>query len=349
MSLRTFLAIALELALGVIAAGARPLSVTFGVDLATWHDPVRLRVVGDVVTSCGAGIVHLANLHVVTTSGGSTADVDLVEDACGVLAPPTVVPFALEADLGRLPPGGVDVAVHDVADGSVTRRELTVHRVPSLRLDLPELVVSGTPVRLGLLVRVDCAHLDHIVSGNLVQIRYAAIGCDIEAPPPRLTYTVIDLGPLPAGDYEVRLLDFTGGPLSGPPFGVLRRRLRVWKAEGCVPEEDRRLCLQNGRFLVAATWRAFDGSEGVAHAAPLPDNEGSGQLWFFAADNSELTIKILNGCSLNANWWVFLSSASTVEYEVSVTDTSTGTTRKYHKALGEVPKLVADAGAFPCT
>lgn len=68
------------LALTSTAASARPLSVTLTPELPTWHDPVRLRVSGEVVTSCGPAVMHLGNVRQRFETPGMTVDVDLVQD-----------------------------------------------------------------------------------------------------------------------------------------------------------------------------------------------------------------------------------------------------------------------------
>ena len=57
---------------------------------------------------------------------------------------------------------------------------------------------------------------------------------------------------------------------------------------------------------------------------------------------------MLNGCGLGGHWWVFLSSGSTVEYTVKVTDTLTGRTKTYTNDSGEAQPLIADTAAFSC-
>jgi hypothetical protein len=102
---------------------------------------------------------------------------------------------------------------------------------------------------------------------------------------------------------------------------------------------------------VTVDWRDFNGGEGVAHAVPrdpvLPFLADTGFLWFFRSDNYELMVKVLDGCSLNGHFWVFISPGSTVEYTIEVTDHSTGAKRSYTNPLGAVPKLTADTQAFP--
>ena len=60
------------------------------------------------------------------------------------------------------------------------------------------------------------------------------------------------------------------------------------------------------------------------------------------------SVKVLDGCGYNQHRWVFISSGSTVEYTVTVTDTRTGANKEYRNESGEAAPLVADTSAFPC-
>lgn len=71
---------------------------------------------------------------------------------------------------------------------------------------------------------------------------------------------------------------------------------------GC--STDSTLCLQDGRFLVEATWKKSDGSAGMGH--PVNLSADSGYFWFLEPDNVELVVKTLNGCSVNGHHsWFF--------------------------------------------
>jgi len=91
---------------------------------------------------------------------------------------------------------------------------------------------------------------------------------------------------------------------------------------------------------------AYDlyGDPGTAQGVELtPD---SGYFWFFDPANVELTLKVLNACSLNNKFWVFLSGLTDVEVTVTVTDTRTGTVKIYTNPQGQTFKTVLDTGAF---
>jgi hypothetical protein len=154
------------------------------------------------------------------------------------------------------------------------------------------------------------------------------------------------LGILPAGLYTLEVRDQNGDVL------LASAQVRVYDRPPCESSESR-LCLHEGRFGVAVGWRDFAGGEGVGHAVPrdpeLPFLADTGFLWFFRPGNFELMVKVLDGCSLNGHFWVFISPGSTVGYTIEVTDHSTGAKRSYTNPLGAVPTLTADTQAFPCS
>lgn len=104
------------------------------------------------------------------------------------------------------------------------------------------------------------------------------------------------------------------------------------------------LCLSNNRFQVVATWKTPAGATGSAQGVELtPD---SGYFWFFDRTNVELTLKVLNGCSLNNRYWVFLSGVTDVMVTLTVTDTQTGSVKIYTNPLNHTFTTVTDTSAF---
>lgn len=110
----------------------------------------------------------------------------------------------------------------------------------------------------------------------------------------------------------------------------------------CVPGL-RRLCLQDGRFSVEASWRDSSSHSGPATALPLSDN--SGAFWFFDAANLEAVVKLLDGRTVNDHYWLFAGSLSNLGYDLQVTDTETRTTRRYTNPPGQFASL-SDVEAF---
>ncbi len=74
-----------------------------------------------------------------------------------------------------------------------------------------------------------------------------------------------------------------------------------------------------------------------------------GLFWFFAADNPELLIKVLNGCALNQKYWVFFSAGTNVGVTIRVDDTTTGEYKVYTYSDGHPVPTVQDTTALPCS
>jgi len=105
-----------------------------------------------------------------------------------------------------------------------------------------------------------------------------------------------------------------------------------------------RLCVGNGRFTVQVAWHdPRHGTTGNGTAVPLTDDTGA--FWFFAPQNLELMIKVLDGRPVNGHFWVFFGSLSDVEYTLTVTDRTTGAVRTYHNPPYTLASR-ADTSAF---
>ncbi len=74
-----------------------------------------------------------------------------------------------------------------------------------------------------------------------------------------------------------------------------------------------------------------------------------GIFWFFAANNPEMLIKVLNGCSLGGHYWVFFAALTNVGFSVTVTDTQTGNFKTYSNPDQTTAQPVQDTAALPCT
>jgi hypothetical protein len=105
------------------------------------------------------------------------------------------------------------------------------------------------------------------------------------------------------------------------------------------------LCLNNNRFKVTLSWKTNTGQTGVATKVAVPSTD-SGLLWFFEDDNWEMLVKVLDGCAVNNNYWVFFVAATDVEYTLTVVDTQTGKVQVYYNPQGRPSPLVTDTSAF---
>ncbi|MDQ6799291.1 MAG: hypothetical protein M3041_00475 [Acidobacteriota bacterium] len=110
----------------------------------------------------------------------------------------------------------------------------------------------------------------------------------------------------------------------------------------CAPN-DTSLCMNGGRFRVEVNWKDFSGNSGTGKAVPLTAD--TGYFWFFGSENVELVVKILDARGLNNKFWVFYGALSSVQYEMTVTDTLTGNVKIYTNAAGQFAS-VGDTDGF---
>jgi hypothetical protein len=331
------------LALGAAASAAaeiREVSIEIHPIWPTWQEEVTIIVRGEA--SC---LVEVFDTSAVIVPGtGSVLRVEL-EEACPI-DPSIFMPFEVTAQVGTMVPGARTVQVTPAGQAAtvLAAAPLTVFDLAALAIGLPaQPVTDAAPFVVTLTgFSSSCQEPSPVeVIGNVILIEFPE-GCPILAPPPVFETFEYLLGPLPAGDYEVRVVR------SGfPELGLAKAAFHVFDAQACLPENDV-LCLGDDRFAVRVQWTDFEGNSGVGQAMPLLDD--TGLFWFFRPDNVELTIKVIDACGPFGNFWVFVASGSTVEYEIRVTDTASDPeqTNVYRNALGQVPSLIADTGAFLC-
>ncbi len=112
----------------------------------------------------------------------------------------------------------------------------------------------------------------------------------------------------------------------------------------CVADE-RTLCLSGGRFQVRVSWRTGQGQTGQGQVVPGASDD-SGLFWFFAPDNWELLIKVLDGCELNDRYWVFFAALTNVEFTLTVTDSQNGQSKQYVNPLNVTAPTTTDVNAL---
>jgi len=80
-------------------------------------------------------------------------------------------------------------------------------------------------------------------------------------------------------------------------------------AGGCADSETE-LCVTGERFRVTAEWETAGGQSGSGRSVAWGSD--SGLFWFFEAANLELAVKVLDGCGVNARFWVYASGLTNV-------------------------------------
>jgi PKD repeat protein len=140
-----------------------------------------------------------------------------------------------------------------------------------------------------------------------------------------------------AGVYNVMLTTSTGGSVTNP--------VTVATGSGSCQQGAGFLCLNGGRFQVSATWTTSTGQTGSGTAVPLTD--ASGYFWFFDPTNTEMVVKVLNGCAINNAYWVFAAGLTNVQVNWQVFDTKTGISFTQVNPQGTAFAPVQATNAFP--
>jgi hypothetical protein len=165
--------------------------------------------------------------------------------------------------------------------------------------------------------------------------------CDIPAPAAGPWYALVRGIAGPGGEYQLVTTTFGPAALPAP----------------CVPSGTT-LCLDDKpgdrRFKVEVLYQTAQGGgfAGAGNAIPLSTlgvNRG-GLFWFFAPDNPEMLIKVLNACSsATPRYWVFYAAGTNVGLAITVTDTVTGRVKSYTNPDLRSVAPVSDTDALPCS
>jgi hypothetical protein len=91
------------------------------------------------------------------------------------------------------------------------------------------------------------------------------------------------------------------------------------------------LCLRAGRFQVRAS---YDSDTAFGNGRGVRLTSDTGYFWFFSEANVEVVVKVLDGCLINENFWIFAGGLTNVGVTLTVTDTVTGVSRSYRSVRG---------------
>jgi hypothetical protein len=118
----------------------------------------------------------------------------------------------------------------------------------------------------------------------------------------------------------------------------------------CTPggPSDNIACLGGFRFRTFMTWTTKQGQSGVGRV--VQDTPDSATFWFFDPSNTEVLVKVLDGCAVNQRYWVFISGLTNVQVNISVRDLVKQTVKTYSNAQGHAFTPILDTNAFQsCT
>ena len=122
------------------------------------------------------------------------------------------------------------------------------------------------------------------------------------------------------------------------PAGEVRGQL-----DGCFDGSEG-LCLGDERFQVTVDFDTPNLGGGRAQA--IRETDDSGLFFYFNPDNVELLVKVIDGCSVNGNYWVFASGLTDVELDIRVVDTASGEELTIENEQGNAFGPVLDTSAF---
>ena len=151
-----------------------------------------------------------------------------------------------------------------------------------------------------------------------------------------------------AGLVAVYHLDGSPNDAIAGHHGVLSGSLAYLNAPvalSCGAHTATQLCLSGSRFAVTAKWATNDGAGGNGNVV-AGAGANSGLFWFTSPDNWEILVKVLDGCGINNNKWVFGAASTALHYELTVTDVKTGQTKRYFSYFGEAAPAITDVTAF---
>src|SRR5262249_53111193 len=109
------------------------------------------------------------------------------------------------------------------------------------------------------------------------------------------------------------------------------------------PAGPTQLFLSGCRFKVEVTWQDSQGHSGYGQSVQLTSD--TGYFWFFSASNVELMVKVLDARAIDGNIWVFFGALSSVQYQITVSDTLSDDVKTYTNGLGTFAS-VGDTAAF---
>lgn len=107
-------------------------------------------------------------------------------------------------------------------------------------------------------------------------------------------------------------------------------------------------CLLNNQYMVKIDWSDFQGNTGLGRRSDCVSDE-SGGFWFFAPTNVEMITKVHDATNGFGHNWYFAAATTTVEYDITVKDTVTGTTKTYHNPLHNPSPAITDTSTFAST
>lgn len=110
-------------------------------------------------------------------------------------------------------------------------------------------------------------------------------------------------------------------------------------------------CLLNGRFQTTVVYNyatGFGQGQVMYFNGQRAANDESVFSYFTDPQNFEMGLKMLDGCTVNGYFWVFIGGLTTDQWTVNILDTATGNVWSTRNQLNNLTVTTADTAAFPC-
>ena len=146
--------------------------------------------------------------------------------------------------------------------------------------------------------------------------------------------------------FRLELRHATGATLGHPQVAEITITDDESASSGACHAGPQTLCLQEGRFEVRARWRTPQGKSGTGNPGAFTDE--TGYFWFFSNENVEVLVKVLDGCSINDTYWVYVAGLTNVWVDLEIRDTATGEVKNWINPMGQSFRPIEDTGFFDC-
>ena len=101
-----------------------------------------------------------------------------------------------------------------------------------------------------------------------------------------------------------------------------------------------------GRFFAVVEWEDAGGGAGEGHPRQLDTQ--SGLFWFFAPDNPEIFVKVLDACSSSGRFWIFVAGLTDLGVRVSVFDRLNDYAYGFDNPVGRPFETAIETEGYPC-
>lgn len=171
----------------------------------------------------------------------------------------------------------------------------------------------------------------------------------VSNPPGTRAVAFVDTGAF--ADPAARPGETYAGPLAGLPADTAAA-LAAFAGQGAVKAGTTPATIAylgpEDRFELEGSWTLGNNS-GLVYFSGDQDAPGTTLLAFWTPDgaaNKEGIVKVLDGRALNGCYWLFDGFASTVGYDISVRDATTGVVKQISNTAGQPARSHADTAAF---